>query len=114
MPEFRGPLHLIEWLFHAECSAHNINEAVRAKHARDDSSMTWPCSSWHRTKHNIRINQIWFCKEKYVRTFSSESATKIRRPRKVYMSGDAICSLWEVGDTYKSHWDVALKQQGKL
>lgn len=30
------------------------------------------------------------------------------------MSGDAICSLWEVGDTYKSHYNKALKQQGKL
>lgn len=50
----------------------------------------------------------------YVRTFSSEGATNNRRLRKVYMSGDAICFLWEVGDTYKSHGVVALKQQGKL
>jgi hypothetical protein len=51
---------------------------------------------------------------KYVRPFSSESATSDRRCRKVYMDDDAICFFWEVDDTYQSHKAVASKQQGKL
>lgn len=53
---------------------------------------------------------------RYVRAFSSESATcviRLRRPRKVYTIDDAICSLLEVIDALKNHGQ-ALEQEGKL
>jgi hypothetical protein len=53
---------------------------------------------------------------RYVRAFSSESATcviRLRRPRKVYTIDDAICSLLEVIDALKNH-SQALEQEGKL